>query len=101
MLLSNMMPRLMPVTADRMKMTVRTDIATTTKPLPSMSWPVTIEVPVLICNAPMPRDVAVPKSVTSTAAMSMIFPSARLDPSGKTGSKTAEISGGRPRRYVE
>lgn len=98
MLLSRAIPLFTPDTAEMMKATVRTDMATTTNPLPSNGLPVRIEVPVRIWSAPIPSEVAVPNRVTSTAATSMILPRTRFEPSGKIGLKTAEISGTRPRR---
>jgi hypothetical protein len=57
---------LIPATAETVKVTVSTLMATTMNPLPNSS-PVTIEVPVRICRAPMPSEVAVPNRVTNTA----------------------------------
>ena len=92
------MPRLTPEVAERMKSAVRMEMIATITPSPSRGLPVMIEVPVRICRAPMPREVAVPKRVTRTAKISMIFPATRLFGSVISGSKSEEISGRRPRR---
>ena len=93
------MPRLTPETAERTKSAVSPAMSPTRNPLPTGPAPETTWKPRLICRTPMPSDTAVPKSVTMIAKMSMVAPRGLRRPGPKTGSKIAEINGGRPRLY--
>jgi hypothetical protein len=94
-LLRNCTPLPTPETAERMKNTVRTAMIASATPVDS-PVPQRKFSPLLICCAPRPSEVAVPKSVAMMARMSMVRPAGPWTALPMSGSKALEIRMGRP-----
>ncbi|MNF65356.1 hypothetical protein D3C84_471140 [compost metagenome] len=71
---SSLIPRSTPDTTDMMAIREMPRISSIFRPIPS-SKPVSILIPVLICSTPRPKEVAMPKAVTTTIRMSKMAPS--------------------------
>ena len=95
---SSRMPRLMPETAEMMNSAARIAMALMRNVFPTGPMPVTTSNPRPIWSTPMPREMAVPKSVTMMAKTSMVAPRGPAVRLPKMGSKIAEMRGARPRR---
>lgn len=83
---SHLMPFSMPLMAERMKHTVSTAMTVMAAPRPPPSIPNTAPRPPVICRAPRPSEVAVPKTVANSEMMSMVRPGPpriRLPSSGR------------------